>query len=74
MSTVCLEADVMCRCGYRKGDHKAANLTDGAFVGEYLLICPTAVFLAHAAIHPSDKRVASVPNPVTPSQREEGSS
>ncbi len=34
------------RCGNDRSLHKAANLTDGAFVGEYLLICPTSVFKA----------------------------
>lgn len=31
-------------CGHDRSEHHSANLTDGAFVGKYLLICPTAVF------------------------------
>jgi hypothetical protein len=34
------------RCGHDRAEHHAANLTDGAFVGAYLLICPTATFWA----------------------------
>lgn len=33
-------------CGRDRAEHHVANLTDGAFVGKYLLICPTAVFKA----------------------------
>ncbi len=33
-------------CGRDRAEHFLANLTDGAFVGLYLLICPTAVFRA----------------------------
>jgi hypothetical protein len=28
--------------------HVTANLSDGAFVGQYLIICPTALFLSTA--------------------------
>lgn len=39
------QSDLMCEhCGYPQSQHKGANLTDGAFVGEYLLICPLALF------------------------------
>jgi hypothetical protein len=31
-------------CGFDKSKHESANLTDGAFVGKYLLICPTVMF------------------------------
>lgn len=31
-------------CGHDRSEHHSANLTDGAFVGKYLLICPTVVF------------------------------
>ena len=34
------------RCGHDRAEHYHANLSDGAFVGKYLLICPTAVFKA----------------------------
>ncbi len=34
------------RCGHDRAEHHAANLTDGPFVGAYLLVCPTAVFKA----------------------------
>lgn len=34
------------RCGHDRAEHHSANLTDGAFVGKYLLICPTALFKA----------------------------
>lgn len=34
------------RCGHDRAEHHDANLTDGAFVGKYLLICPVAVFKA----------------------------
>lgn len=34
------------RCGHDRAEHHSANLTDGAFVGLYLLICPTATFMA----------------------------
>ena len=33
-------------CGHDRAEHHSANLTDGAFVGKYLLICPTSVFRA----------------------------
>ena len=33
-------------CGYDRAEHHAANLSEGQFVGLYLLICPTAVFKA----------------------------
>lgn len=34
------------RCGHDRAEHYSANLTDGAFVGKYLLICPTSLFKA----------------------------
>ena len=34
------------RCGHDRAEHQAANLSDGPFVGLYLLICPTALFKA----------------------------
>lgn len=34
------------RCGHDAAEHHSANLTDGAFVGKYLLICPNVVFTA----------------------------
>jgi hypothetical protein len=33
------------RCGHDCAEHKTANLADGPFVGAYLLICPTALFM-----------------------------
>lgn len=37
----------LCRnCGYDLSLHVAANLSDGAFVGQYLTICPTALFFS----------------------------
>lgn len=32
------------RCGLSLAEHVSANLTDGAFVGKYLTICPTVLF------------------------------
>ena len=41
------EGNDLCRnCGYMLALHVAANLTDGNFVGQYLTICPTALFLS----------------------------
>jgi hypothetical protein len=34
------------RCGHDRTEHHAANLSDGPFVGLFLLICPTSVFKA----------------------------
>lgn len=34
------------RCGRDRSEHEHANLSDGAFVGRYLLICPTSIFVA----------------------------
>lgn len=34
------------RCGYDRSLHYNANLSDGQWVGKYLLICPTAIFQA----------------------------
>jgi hypothetical protein len=34
------------RCGHDRSEHHSANLTDGVFVGRYLLICPDVIFLA----------------------------
>ena len=34
------------RCGHDRAELHHANLTDGAYVGKYLLICPTAIFKA----------------------------
>lgn len=34
------------RCGMDRAEHYNANLSDGQFIGKYLLICPTAVFRA----------------------------
>jgi hypothetical protein len=34
------------RCGQDRAEHYSANLSDGPFVGKYLLICPTSVFKA----------------------------
>lgn len=41
-----IEIVVCRRCGYDRAEHHSANLTDGQFVGKYLLICPTAIFQA----------------------------
>mgnify|MGYP001591940753 CR=1 FL=1 len=39
------EQHVTCeQCGHDRALHHSANLSDGPFVGKYLLICPTAVF------------------------------
>jgi hypothetical protein len=40
------ENDICANCGYMLALHVAANLTDGAFVGQYLTLCPTALFLS----------------------------
>lgn len=41
------EQPVRCdQCGRDRAEHHCANLTDGAFVGRYLLACPTAIFWA----------------------------
>lgn len=34
------------RCGSDRAEHQAANLADGAFVGLYILICPSSIFQA----------------------------
>lgn len=31
-------------CGRDRAEHHHANLSDGPFVGKYILICPTVVF------------------------------
>lgn len=31
-------------CGRDRAEHYHANLSDGPFVGKYLLICPTVIF------------------------------
>ena len=31
-------------CGRDRAEHHNANLSDGQFVGKYLLICPTVIF------------------------------
>jgi hypothetical protein len=41
-------ADLCQNCGYMLALHVTANLSDGAFVGQYLIICPTALFLSTA--------------------------
>lgn len=33
-------------CDHDRSEHYHANLTDGPFVGKYLLICPTSIFRA----------------------------
>lgn len=38
-------ADICQNCGYMLALHVVANVSDGAFVGQYLTICPTALFL-----------------------------
>lgn len=36
---------VICEnCGRDRAEHHHANLSDGPFVGKYLLICPTVIF------------------------------
>lgn len=41
------EQHIRCeRCGHDRAEHHCANLSDGQFVGKYLLICPTVVFTA----------------------------
>jgi hypothetical protein len=32
------------QCGHDRAEHYHANLSDGQFVGKYLLICPTVIF------------------------------
>ena len=45
--------NVLCiNCGYMLALHVTANFTDGAFVGQYLTICPTALFLAQTKPEP----------------------
>lgn len=34
------------RCNQPKGEHKAANISDGQMVGQMVLICPTSTFEA----------------------------
>lgn len=47
MSKLPPEQHLTCeRCGHDRAEHHAANLTDGNFVGVFILICPTAVFKA----------------------------
>jgi hypothetical protein len=41
-------------CGLDRSVHAAANLTDGDFVGKYLLICPKVIFEPDESAHYGD--------------------
>lgn len=45
MSTLPPNQNLRCeRCGHDRAEHYAVNLTDGAFIGKYVPICPTSIF------------------------------
>ena len=47
MNTLPPAVSVTCeRCGCDRAEHHLANMSDGALVSKYLLVCPTAVFKA----------------------------
>jgi hypothetical protein len=44
------------RCGHEAAEHLLANATNGISIGEFILICPTAVYKAEGFLSSGAER------------------